>query len=127
MRFAKSLGPSFTLLIVLLFSVGLFLGITNPSERIHRARIDRELFPGMRFLGEVAAIGDGSPGPLRHLRRAVRRIVINGAMEKSIESIRGRLTYHNYLLFSTMTLDEEAVSVGFLGSVRVVFDRGKAN
>ena len=100
-------GWQIGLIVVLVLAI-LTLAITNPSEKIHNQAI-------YSHVGKVA--GQALAGDIGGL---VGRL-LGGAVGNLVNSIDLTIfEYNNYILFSTTEFNDEIITFGILGNVRII-------
>ena len=97
-------------LILAVIVLGMVLCLTNPTEAEHKEAIYRYAEQAAADRGERLA---GSPG--RVVATVLARVATDVVDSWNLLGLR----YDNYLLFSTVSLDDELVSIGVLRQVAV--------
>ena len=90
----KATGKIVALLVVLGLAVGIVLSLTNPSRQAHVQTIQGKIHEESGVIGNF--------------------------MFRVVQTLEGKqLQYHNYLVCSTVTLDGDIITLGFLKNVFV--------
>ena len=101
--------------LMILLILCLVLGLTNPGQEQH----ERAVYARTEAL--IANMGQQAAGLLGRLAAGILARIATEAVD-TLDL--GLFSYHNYVLFSTMELDGQMVSVGIVGRVLVSADYG---